>query len=118
MLQVTIGGAMPLLRPNTDFAALSLTTTALAMRALAPSTDFITGPAIAVGIAGGCWFLAGAWRHTVDTRVADDSQQRETSVKAARSEILDILVEAGLSQRDANTAFDSIKSRLAIVSTS
>ena len=49
---------------------------------------------------------------------SDDTTVRETSVKAAKSEILDALVEAGLSQRDAALTFDLIKARLAIVAAS
>ena len=102
-----------------DATALGLTTTALAVRALAPSTaDYVTGPAIAAGLAGGCWLIASAWRHAVDSRTADETTARETSVKAARGEILDALVEAGLSQRDAALTFDLIKARLAIVAAS
>ena len=101
-----------------DATALGLTTTALAVRALAPSTDSVTGPAIAAGLAGGCWLIASAWRHAVDSRTADETTARETSVKAARGEILDALVEAGLSQRDAALTFDLIKARLAIVAAS
>ena len=104
--------------PNTDATVLGLTTTALAVRAFAPSTDYVTGPAVAAGLAGGCYLLASAWRHAVDSRTTDETTARETSVKAARGEILDALIEAGLSQRDAASTFDAIKARLAIVAAS
>ena len=100
--------------PNAERVSLaSGLTTAMALRVLRPSID-LTGPGIA--LAG--WLIASAWRHAVDSRVRDDAHDREQGVRAVKAEVLDILVEAGLSQRDAHSTFEAIRGRLATIAAS